>query len=302
MRMTRLLWAVVMVACGVASKPDVPTAIAKDRPQALPSWFLGAWKREWIRRAGVTENTVKVRFLQTPTMFGDVRIPLKRPRFPHAGSLADLTDPELAALADQRGFFGYTTIDGDRATWHHEIDYQPPDGTDDVGRLERVGASGMYEHALDDSYVEHWWSLTSGDDKFLVVRVTKLDRAVERLDRVLLVAGDHFAYARNRQKDLPLADSLEDLIAKRHATRATVLEYLDCELSHGYVRGAGVPWEIADSTLPWREGSPLAIVNEITVDSVGRLSAQAAPGETWSFPLNTMSAEDLQVLFPAKHD
>ncbi len=302
MRVTKSISALALVLCWVPGKPGAPPAITKDRQQALPSWFLGAWKREWIRRAGVTENRVTVRFLQTPTMFGDVRIPSERPRFPHATSLADLTDQELATLADQEGFFGHTTIEGNIATWHHEIDYQPSDGTADVGRLEQVGISGMYEHALDDSYVERWWSLTSGEGKYLVVRVTKLDRAVQRLDRVLLVAGDHFAYARNRPKDLPPAASLADLIAKRHATRETVLDYLDCELSHGYVRGAKLPWEIANSTLPWREGSHLELANMIAVDPAGRLSAIAAAGEIWTFPVNTMRAEDLRVLFPAKRD
>ena len=285
-----------------AGSASAPAEAAEDKQQALPSWFLGVWTREWIREAGVTSNTITVRFLQTPTLFGDLRIPSKRPRFPQARALADLTDQELAALFDQQGFFAYTTIEGNIATWHHEIDYQPPDGEDDIGRLERVGVSSMYEHALDDSYTEHWWSLTSGDARFLAVRVTKLDHAAQRLDRVLLVAGDHFVYARNRSKDLPRARSLADLIAKSHATRDLVLDYLDCELSHGYVRGAKLPWEVVTSTLPWREGTHLELADMIRVDPAGRLSALALPGETWTFPVNTMSAEDLLVLFSAKRD
>ena len=202
-----------------------------------------------------------------------------------------MTARELATLFDQRGFFGYTTIEGNVATWHHEIDYQPPAHEDDVGRLERVSVSAMDEHALDDSYVEHWWSLTSDDTRYLAVRVTKLDHATERLDRVLLVAGDHFIYARNRTKDLPKAASLADLIAKNHASREQVLGYLDCELSHGYIRGAKAPWEIVTSTLPWREGNHLELADRIGVDSAGRLAALAPPGETWTFPVNTMSAD-----------
>ena len=277
-------------------------AVAADPSQDdLPPWFLGAWKREWIRRAGLTDDSVTVRFLQTPTMFGDVRIPADRPSFPEATSLADLTDPELRSLANQKGFFGYTTIAGNIATWHHEIDYQPPDGEDDIGRLERVG-SGMYEHALDESYVERWGSLSSGDGRFLVVRVTRLDHGKERLERVLLVAGDHFLYARNRAQDLPMAASLPDLIAKTHATRERVLAYLDCELSQGYARGGSAPWSIVRSTLPWREGTRLELAGLIAVDSTGKLSPRAASGDTWTFPVNTMAVEDLRVLFPSAHD
>lgn len=294
--------AIALLACTVANTLGGAPAGTERRQQPLPSWFLGAWTREWVRSAGVTDNTVTVRFLQTPTMFGDVRIPSGRPRFPHAASLTDLSDQDLAALAEQRGFFGFTTIEGNIATWHHEIDYQPDDGGVDIGRLERVGTSSMYEHALDDSYLERWWSLTSGDGKYLVVRVSKRDHDVQRLDRVLLVTGDHFAYARNRPKDLPAGGSLKELIASSHATGEAVRDYLDCELSHGYVRGANIPWEIVNSTLPWREGRGLELPDRIVVDAAGRLSALPAAGETWTFPVNTMGAEDLRVLFPARRE
>ena len=253
----------------------------------LPAWLLGAWKREWIRSSdGVTTNTLTVRYLQTPSVFGDVRIPIDRPKFPDATALSDLEDDELALLAKQRGFFGYTTYQGQNANWHHELAYQPPDGTDDIGRLERAGASSMLEHGLDGSFTEHWWSMSSGDGKFLAIRVERN----HRLERMLVVAGDHFAFARNRAKDLPTADSLDDLIAK--ATRAEVLEYLDCELSHGLVRSGTVPWQITESTLPWREGTHLTFVDTIDVATL------RAPGdETWTVPVNTMNGDDLRVLF-----
>ena len=283
--------------CSIAGSVGAPV-LATDGERALPAWFLGVWQREWIRHGVETESKVTVRFLQTPTMFGDVRIPKARPPSPRAKALADLADSDLALLAEQRGFFGYTTIDGNVATWHHEIDYQPPDGSDDIGRLERAGPDRMFEHALDESYVEAWQSLTSGDGKFLVVRATK----GRRLDRVLLVAGDHFLYARNRPRDLPPAASLADLIAKSHAPRETVLAYLDCELSHGLSRGGRMPWEIVNSTLPWREGSHLEFADLIFVDSTGRLSTQDSSGSTWEFPLSSFGMEDLLSLFKAKPD
>jgi hypothetical protein len=299
MHAMRIVSTIALLTCTVAAESGAQPVATDRNQQPLPSWFLGTWEREWIRISGVTDNTMTVRFVQTPTMFGDVRIPSDRPRFAHATSLADLTLEELAALAKQRGFFGYTTLEGDVATWHHEVDYQPAGAAGDMGRLERVGGSGMYEHALDDSYVESWWSLGSGDGKYLVVRVTKLVHDVQRLDRVLLVAGDHFAYARNRAKELPAADSLSALVTKGDASLETLRDYLDCELSHGYVRGGTVPWEIVNSTLPWREGSHLELADEIVLDARGQLSALEGPGETWTFPLNSMSKEDLAVLFPS---
>jgi len=39
---------------------------------------------------GRRSSTLDVHYLQTPTFFADVRIPLDRPRFPRAVSFADL--------------------------------------------------------------------------------------------------------------------------------------------------------------------------------------------------------------------
>ncbi len=255
----------------------------------ISPWLLGTWQREWIRRGGVTSNTRIVRYLQTPTRFGDLRIPRDRPRFDGARALADLADSDLAVLAQQSGFFGVATVEGDVCTWHHELDYQPP-GAADMGRLERSGGSSLLEHGLDGSFVERWWPLSSGDGKFLAVQTTQ----GARIDRILLVAGDHFVYARNRAKDLPAAASLEALVAS--AERAQVLAYLDCELSHGLVRGGASPWLIDLSTLPWREGSRLEFADEISVGPDGA-PVGSAPPATWTVPVNTMTPEDLRVIF-----
>jgi hypothetical protein len=219
----------------------------------LPPWLQGAWTRNWIERKGTRTDSLDVHYLQTASFFADVRFPRDRPKFPHAASFADLTDADLLLLAKQRGFAGFTTVEGLVATWHHEIDFQPTDGTDDVGRLERVDDSHMLEHALDGSYLESWRTLGSVGNRFLAVR----DERAGRLGRLLVVAGDYFLYVRNRPKDLPVADSLDALISTTHATRAQIVEYLDCEFSAGRVRGGSAPWEIQQSTLPWREGKHL---------------------------------------------
>ena len=263
----------------------------------VPSWFVGAWKREWIHRRGEPPGEPRiVRDVQTPSVFGSVRIPLDRPTFSGATSLADLSDAELATLYDQDGFAGTTTCTGDVVTWHHEISWQPPCG-DDVGRLVRSGPSSVFEHALDDAYVEHWWSLGRGDGRLLAVRVLGADGAVRH---ILSVVGDHFVYARARPAPLPPAPSLAALVAATRPDRATILRHLDCELSWGFVRGGVRPWEIRCSTLPWTEGTPLAFADRLGVVD-GRLApvGTVAPDETWTVPVDTMSAEDLAVLFPA---
>ncbi|MFN8571183.1 MAG: hypothetical protein U0132_03945 [Gemmatimonadaceae bacterium] len=259
----------------------------------VPEWMHGVWSREWIERRGARSSPFIVRYFQTPTVFGDVRLPVDRPAFQRAASFADLSDADLMILARQRGFVGVTTADGDRATWHHEIDFQPPDTSADIGRIEHQGPGRMFEHALDGSYTEFWWSLTSGDQRFLVVRVKRADR----LERVLLVVGDQFYYARNRARDLAPAENLEQLIQSAHATREQVIRFLDCELSVGQVRGGATPWQIQFSTLPWRQGQHLEFVDRIGRDLQGGLAPRSEPGEQWDVPVNTLSLQALDDLF-----
>ena len=201
----------------------------------------------------------------------------------------------MRALARQRGFAGTTTVNGATSTWHHELDFQPDDHSPDVGRIERVGDAGMHEFALDNSYTEYWRSITSGDGRSLSVRVMR----GERLDRMLMVSGDYFYYVRNRQADLPAGRSLTSLIDSLKPNRATLVTWLDCELSFGRIRGGRVPWEIERSTLPWREGHALEFAQRIVADSMrGQLSTHAESGEVWRFSTHGLKPEDAVLLFP----
>lgn len=237
----------------------------------VPPWFVGAWKREWIHRRGeVRGETRIVRDVQTTNVFGSVRIPLDRPTFAGARSLAELGDGELRVLADQDGFAGFTTCVGDVVTWHHQIAFQPPSG-DDVGRLVQDGPTTVYEHALDDAYVERWESVGRGPE--LAIRV---DGAVRE---ILAVVGDHFVYARGRGVALPSAPSL--------ASREQLLGLVDCELSYGRVAG----WEVRHSTFPWAEGVRLPFVDRVVL--VG--DVPTVPGGICV--VNTVCAADLRSWF-----
>jgi hypothetical protein len=254
----------------------------------------GAWQRDWIRRrGGAPDAGILVRYVQTPSVFADVRIRGDRPVPPGVSSFAELTDEQLAALARQNGFAGFTTMDGDHATWHHEIDYQPAGGGADIGRIEPVGEATMFEHGLDASYVERWSLLEADAGSYLAVRLVRGGR----VEQLLAVAGDHFVYARARPVALPPADSITDLIASTHATREMIIGYLDCELSYGTTRG----WQIERSTLPWQDGRRLAFIDQLAVEPGGRLAPRrAAAGEAWSVPVNTFSAAALQAMFAAR--
>jgi hypothetical protein len=235
----------------------------------------GAWQRDWIsRNGGPRDASVTVRYVQTASVFGDVRIPAARAALAGASSFAELSHDQRLVLATQNGFAGYTTIDGENATWHHEIDFQPGDGSPDVGRIERVDDTRMFEHALDGSYVEAWSRLSPGDDRSFAVKVFRGNR----IDQILAVAGDHFIYAR------------------ACATRESILAFVDCEISHGTTRG----WRIERSTLPWREGKPLAFADRIAIAPDGApVPRDAAAGEAWSFPAHSVPTGELRALFPA---
>ena len=239
-------------------------------------------------------SSLDVHYLQTPTYFGDLRIPKIRSGVSAAHSFADLTDQQLRMLAAQNGFTGQTTVEGNVATWSDEIAFQPPDGTPDQGRLQRILPDGMNEHGLDGSYTESWRRLSAGEGQFLVVRVEHAGR----LERTLIVVGNQFIFVRNRAKDLPTAPSFDVLFETTKATREQIVEYLDCEFSVGRIRGGSVPWEIQESTLPWREGHHLDFVNQLSVrDGGAGLMPRAASNDQWMVPVNTLSRREMEALF-----
>jgi len=253
-----------------------------------PTWFRGVWKREWVRDRDVPAHEDRiVRDVQTPSVFGSVRIPLARPAIT-ATSFEQLDDVQLRALLEQKGFAGIATFEDRVAVWEHQIDFRPPGGTD-TARLTRQSPTAVLEEGLDGDFAELWWNLAPNDGRYLGIQVTRQGR----VERVLSVVGDHFVYARNRARDLPRAESLVALVDQMHATRAQIVELLDCELSYGFVHGGRVPWEIRHSTLPWREGQSLDFARDIIVDGNG---LRVSDG---SVLVNTFTPDDLRVMFSA---
>jgi hypothetical protein len=283
----------VAAAEPLPTRTDSLTTLRESVTQ-LPSWMRGEWSRDWILKGKVKSNTLDVHYLQTPTYFADMRIPRVRSGISAAKSFADLTDEQLQLLAGQNGFAGRTTMAGSVATWSHDVDFQPSDGTPDTGRVERIPPDRMHEIGLDASYIESWRRLSGAKGQFLVIRVEHSGRLL----RSLVVVGNRFMYIRNRMKDLPMAPSLAALIEATKATREQIVEYLDCEFSVGRVRGGPTPWEIQQSTLPWREGHHLDFVEEISVSNGGAgLVSRAGGNDQWTVSMNTLSSRDIKALF-----
>lgn len=283
------------VHAGWAEHSETAQTVHPGARTDTPHWLLGGWTREWVRRGSTQSNPRDVHYIQVHTFFADVRVPVDRKVSASARSFDDLSDAELRELARQQAFTGWTRVDGLTSTWHHEIDFEPPDGSADVGRIERVDDGHILEHGMDDSYTESWRRVGGGDGPFLAIRI----RGEIRVTRVLLVAGDQFLYVRNRAADLPSSPSFAALLDATQ-DRARVIGYLDCEFSFGRTRGGAVPWEIQRSTFPWREGKHLDFVDGVVL-SAGTLkpSATSRPEGEWLVAVNTFSPAQLASLFTA---
>lgn len=288
------LGCVLLVGSAAGNAEETARAASGGANGNPPIWLQGVWSRDWIQKENIKSNTLDVHYLQTPTYFADMRIPKDRLGVVAAKSFAELTDEQLRSLTRQNGFTGRTTMTGLVATWAHDISYQPSDGTPDQGRLQRIPPAQMHEHGLDGSYIEAWRHLAGGNGRFLVVRIEHAGRLVQSL----VVVGNLFVYVRNRPKDLPEAASFDALIEATHPSREQMEKYLDCEFSVGRVRGGGVPWEIEQSTLPWREGRHLDFVEQISIgNGDSGLAPREAREDVWTVPVNTMSPREIRALF-----
>ncbi len=226
----------------------------------VPRWLTGVWRRRWIERAdGVRDDRTIVFWLQTPELFADIRIPAERAPCAGARELGELDDPALRTLLRQEGFAGRTELRGGVCHWHRELDFQPPTGTPDVGRLERRGDDLLIEEGVHVPYVEEWERVAHGDDDHVACRLVDADAAGAGRTAALVAVGDFFLFVLGRRHTTPPAASLGALVSERQATRSELIALLDMEVSFGRRRGGAVPWEVRLSTLPFREGRPLDI-------------------------------------------
>jgi hypothetical protein len=230
---------------------------------AAPKWLTGVWERKalWLGSAE-PDYATRVVYVQTQTLFGDIRIPESRSGASNANCLEDLHDSELKELATQEGFAGYVEIADNVVTWQREIDFQPPTGIPDTGQC-MVDKQHMIEKGIHSDYSEKWQRIDDGDGQFLAMQTEGDEGKVAK--QILVVAGDHFLYARGRKHSLEPVKSLNHLFQIKDFTREQMIRYLDCEFSYGRVRSGRKPWEIYLSTLPFKEGHSLITPGEMEV-------------------------------------
>lgn len=237
--------------------------------------LVGVWRRRSIETSdGHKDTTTQVFWLQTHSCFGDIRIPIDRvPCLGHR-SLDELTEEAAIALSHQQGFGGITHVEGETCQWHRQIDYQPPNGSRDIGLLAWE-QDILIELGVDASYREEWERIDDGASGCIAL-VLEPDAATDASSGwkgCFVCVGDYFVQILEGRTALTQADSLKALLES--APNDTQRQrYLNCEISFGRRSGGNIPWEIELSTFPWQEGQSLWDWDDLQVDGTQKYMTQ----------------------------
>lgn len=224
----------------------------------VPDWLMGFWRRLSLETENKRDTETQVFYLQTPTCFGDLRIPSDRPELTQA-SFSSLTQEDILALSKQQGFSGITQFNQGYCHWVRYIDYQPPQTVRDIGLLHWDDI--LVEEGVEQSYREEWQKVDDGDGDFTALILEAEQTSAWQAS--LVTTGDYFIYSQNRAFSLPPARSLTDCLMNSVACQQ---DYLACEISFGLCQSGKMPWEIQRSTIPWREGSALWQLSDLAID------------------------------------
>ncbi len=217
------------------------------RPVTGIAEITGFWRRSLIRWPdGATDTTTTVRWLQTPSLFVDLRQPANRPSFEGVNCLRDLSRAQVNWMARQEGFAGEVLWDGRHIEWQRQFDIQPKSAFPDVGELWFDG-DVMLEKGRDVPYLEHWHRADNAPHPCAGIA---LREATTGQAGMLVRAGNLFMYARARLHGLPPRSDLRQLILAAR-TNGDIQDLVDCEISFGSVDAGG--WRIEHSSLPFKE-------------------------------------------------
>jgi hypothetical protein len=237
--------------------------MSEPQRNAVPDDLRGVWQRTLLQThtQGSTppdaDTSTWVRWLQTSSWHGDLRLPEQALAARQAVPLAQLSAGQMGALACQQGFAGITQFEalpeGQICTWLRRIDYQPPGLQPDAGWLLFDQPDHLIEVGVHEDYNEVWARLPDSVGRYVV-----LASAAEPELRLLL-AGNYLMLVRARAHRWPRGMTpgytLADVMLHRPERAA---DWLDCEISFGHLQGG--LWVIEHSTLPEREGLRLPCV------------------------------------------
>lgn len=152
----------------------------------VPKEYLGVWQRTLLETtAGVHDTTTPVCWLQTESLFCDVRAAPHAAAAPPppAGPLSSCDEAQLHALAAGGGFAGHTVVSGDLCNWIREVDFQPPGGPPDIGKMRFETPTRLIEDDPEGSYHEVWEKLPESEGACWAFRLSQGSRKVTRFSR-----------------------------------------------------------------------------------------------------------------------
>lgn len=143
----------------------------------------GHWVRQWIKAPGFEDHATRVHWMQAGRLYADVRIPLDRPDVGASTCLADLPAASLSKLAQAEGFAGHATLQGNRCTWHRDINWHGAPDALDIGEIRFDQQGRMIETGVLAEYSELW--VQAAETETSAIRFSN-----DGYSGVLVVAGD----------------------------------------------------------------------------------------------------------------
>ena len=201
--------------------------------KSVPTKYLGVWKRTLLEQQGNQDTSSLVLWIQTEQQHADIRIPSLRPDFSNSENLQDCSAEQLRWLSSQQGFTGTTEVNSSTCQWHREFDFQPKKDSRDIGEMVFDGDDTLLETGIDTSYFEVWKKAKHSHLNVSSHDVIGKDRHGVATSAKLLIAGNHFAYVRPRNVDLPNASCLQVVLEKYYQSMNKLLDWLDFEISFG---------------------------------------------------------------------
>lgn len=217
----------------------------------VPDIYQGLWRRRLLETPSGVDRDTSVYWLQTRSLFADIRIPVRRRGRPRP---TRMSEADFLQLAQQQGFAGALEVDGDVLHWRRRLDFQPA-GALDIGRV-RLDGNVLFEEGVHLAYREEWERLClPGDDRLaLSLEVEYYANGCPLKRAGVLVAIDgYFMLAIARRAALPAATDLAALMDGERYSHEARRAFLDCAIEFG-LRHADGRWEVRLSTLPHHEG------------------------------------------------
>lgn len=207
------------------SKPHSQT-----QPHAVPQRYLGAWRRDYIRRAnGTFDNTTQCWWLQAAHYHIDLRVPADRPSLADRQALEQLDGAAKQAYMRQTAWTGRTEVNGERCQWWPDAAWPGLSDEPDIGVMRFESDDEVIETCPDGRYVERWVRIGSIIESCTGVRLAAADANVDAT-LTIIVAGKLGGAA------LDVAGNpLEVSIAQAAAPDT---------------------WRVLRATSPWLEGEP----------------------------------------------